>query len=239
MQHRLPTTPGALIGYTKHGKPIHVAAGGSQPVDPVPPTPPAPPPDPGPPQDVASLPDWAQKLIHDARGEAAKHRTAGRTAADDARAAALKDVAKALGLAGDDKPVDPAELTAQIQAAQSAQFTAACELNLVRAAGSLGLNVDEAMDSNRFMDAFADALEESGDVTTLNSGELSTAVQAAAVKALEKYPKFRTGGQAPAPASTQGAPRPDPSQGSRTGVPAIRHADLAGAVNAFYGQQRR
>src|SRR5882724_2697101 len=229
MQHRLPTTPGALIGYTKHGKPIHVAAGGSQPVDPVPPTPPAPvdpvpptdptpPPDPGPPQDVASLPDWAQKLIHDARGEAAKHRTAGRTAADDARAAALKDVAKALGLAGDDKPVDPAELTAQIQAAQSAQFTAACELNLVRAAGSLGLNVD---------------------VTTLNSGELSTAVQAAAVKALEKYPKFRTGGQAPAPASTQGAPRPDPSQGSRTGVPAIRHADLAGAVNAFYGQQRR
>ncbi|TMR91325.1 hypothetical protein [Nonomuraea basaltis] len=107
LENTLPTTPGALIGYRKDGRPIHLIAGGApedgeaqpQQEDQNPPaqaevTPPEPPaaddtavnPDA---KRVDQLPSWAQKLIKDTRAEAADWRSKlkdAQKAADDATA---------------------------------------------------------------------------------------------------------------------------------------------------------
>ncbi|MEU4511771.1 hypothetical protein AB0G05_19945 [Nonomuraea wenchangensis] len=97
LQAALPTTPGALLGYRKSGRPIYLIAGGSEGAPEGQPAP-APAdggaaeatgaptgqnsgPDTGPeqptvadPRKVADLPSWAQKLIKDTRNEAAEFR---------------------------------------------------------------------------------------------------------------------------------------------------------------------
>lgn len=116
MQHPQPVSPGAILGYTKHGRPIRLIAGGSgeggtdpAPTPPSPPEPtpapapfptpkpapaPAPTPDPAPtpaeqpaPASVEELPTWARKLIGDLRGESAEHRTKATGAQKAAQAA--------------------------------------------------------------------------------------------------------------------------------------------------------
>lgn len=65
-------------------------------------------------QDVSSLPDWAQKLLKDARADAAKARTgAKQTAAEEARTALLADISKAIGLDPDGEQT-PEALAAEI-----------------------------------------------------------------------------------------------------------------------------
>jgi hypothetical protein len=56
-------------------------------------------------QDVSALPDWAQKLIKDTRGEAASNRTA-KTQAEKDKADMLSKIGQALGLTKDERP-DP------------------------------------------------------------------------------------------------------------------------------------
>lgn len=71
---------------------------------------------------TTDLPDWAKdpaaaaKMVADLRAENARDRTAAKTAA---AAEAQQAILKALGLAPDDKPVDPAEAARTIQAKDS------------------------------------------------------------------------------------------------------------------------
>ncbi|MGI5293154.1 hypothetical protein ACQEVF_58950 [Nonomuraea polychroma] len=122
LENTLPTTPGALIGYRKDGRPIHLIAGGApddesgegqpQQEEQNPPaqaevTPPEPPaaddtavnPDA---KRVDQLPSWAQKLIKDTRAEAADWRSK------------LKDAQKSADEATGKGP-SPEEITEQVK----------------------------------------------------------------------------------------------------------------------------
>lgn len=178
-------------------------------------------------EDIASLPEWAQKQIRDARAEAAKSRTtAKQTAAEEARQQTLAQVAKALGLGDSDEPLTADEVASQIEAAQGAAWQAGVELNVYRLAPTLGANADALLDSLKFIDSLQDLVDEDP-----RSPEFATALTAKVQAALDANPNLRTAGQAPA------APRPDPSQGSRGTPPARFSGSLTDALKAHYGQQ--
>lgn len=123
------------------------------PADPATPAPAAPetPPQGGQAESVDQLPAWAQKIITDARKEAGDHRTAAKTAADDATKALTAQLAKALGLAKDDETPDPAKLTEQLTASQQATADTARELAIFKAAAAHGADPARLLDSNSFM----------------------------------------------------------------------------------------
>lgn len=188
-----------------------------------PPTPAAPPATP-PAQaaeDVASLPDWAQKMIRDTRAEAAKARTdAKAAAAADARKAVLDEFAQKLGFAGDNPP-DPAELASQAGAAREAAWSYAVELEVIRATGDPGAAA-KLLDSVSFLDSLDEMVDLNPSSTEFKDG-LKTKVQ----EALAKLPA-PPAGQAP------NGPRPDPTQGTRGTPPANRPTSLTQALNAHY-----
>jgi hypothetical protein len=173
-------------------------------------------------EDIASLPDWAQKAIRDARSEAAKSRTtAKQSAAEEARQELTQQIAKALGL-GDDEPVDPAELTSQIEHAQAVAWRNGVELQVHRLAARHGADPDALLDSNAFIDSLDDLVEDDP-----RSSDFATALEAKVQAALERSPKYRAAaGQAP-PA----APRPDPSQGPKGPAAPTRPTSLFDAIN--------
>jgi hypothetical protein len=187
--------------------------------------------DPAPAEDITALPDWAQKQIRDARAEAGKARTtAKQTAADEARAELTATLAKALGLGGDD-PVDPAQLTAQIEAAQEAAWASTVELQIYRIAGQVGADPDALLDSNAFRRTVADLAEEIDDDP--DSKAFRDALKAKVQETLDGNPtKYKAAGQAPAGPNS---PRPDPSQGARGQTPArFAGQSLTEAVRAHY-----
>jgi len=207
-------------------------------MDPSDPTPGAPatepttttPPAPAPTQtaeDLTSLPDWAQKQIRDARAEAGKARTtAKQTAAEEARQETLAQVAKALGIGKEGEPVDPAELTAQIEEHRTAAWVSGVELQIHRAAGRLGADPEALLDSNAFRDMLDDLVDDDP-----RTPEFATALDTKVQEALAKNPtKYRANGQAPAATIT---PRPDPSQGSRGAAPQ-RATSLRQAIERHY-----
>lgn len=183
-------------------------------------------------EDITSLPDWAQKQIRDARAEAAKSRTtAKQTAAEEARQQTLAQVAKALGMGTEGEPVDPAALTAQIEAAQNAAWVSSVELQVHRAAAALGADPEALLDSNAFRDTLDDLVDEDP-----RSADFATALQTKVQEALAKNPtKYRANGQAP---STPAAPRPDPSQGSRGGAQPRFSGNLTEAISQHYANLR-
>lgn len=99
---------------------------------------------------VEDLPDWAQKIITDARADAGKSRnTAKQQAADDARQEMAQTIGKALGLIQDEtQTVDPAALTAQLT-------ESAAELVVWRSAADLKVNAAAVTDSRGFARAIA------------------------------------------------------------------------------------
>lgn len=103
------------------------------------------------PQDVASLPAWAQKLITDTRSEAAGHRTRA-SAAEQQSQATLQGIAKALGLAQDGTP-DPAQLQASLTAAQEQARQAQLRAALYETAGEHGANPAALRDSLSFLES--------------------------------------------------------------------------------------
>ena len=122
-------------------------------------------------QSVDQLPDWAQKLVRDARKEAGDHRAKAQTAAEDATKNLTAQLAKALGLAKDDETPDPAALTQQLTAEQQAKADLARQLAIYKAAGAHGADPAKLLDSNSFMtsvkgldpadgDAVANAIKE-------------------------------------------------------------------------------
>lgn len=101
-------------------------------------------------QNVGELPDWAQKLITDVRGEAAKYRTEAKTAAEQAQAELTDRIAKAFGLK-EEAAADPEALAKAAAEAQANAAKAARELAIFKAASTAGADPNRLLDSNSFM----------------------------------------------------------------------------------------
>jgi hypothetical protein len=164
------------------------------------------------PKDVSALPDWAQKLIKDARADAGKARTSAKQqAANEARAELMAEFAKTLGLDTDGEPsVD--DLAAQleerqtrIQELEATQTEHAYRDAIRTAASTLNADAEALLDSGSFRDAVA---EELGD--EFDDDELAKAVKKVTAEYAKK-PRFaltaapaRSGGEItggpPAPA---------------------------------------
>lgn len=99
---------------------------------------------------VEDLPEWAQKIIRDTRQEAATHRTAAKTAADQAQKDLTEKLSVALGLKPD-AATDPKALTEQLTQAQQNARAASIKLAVYQAAGAHQGNPDALLDSNTFL----------------------------------------------------------------------------------------
>lgn len=130
---------------------------------------------------VEDLPDWAQKLIKDTRGEAAENRTKA-TAAEQKLTEQLDGIAKALGLK-DDKAADPAELAKQLEQQRDAAKQSATELAVYRAAGKHKGDPDALLDSRGFLAKLADL-----DPTAKN---FTDKVETAIKEAIAENPKLQ------------------------------------------------
>lgn len=199
------------------------------PAQPPAPTPPPAAPTPGPAFDPSSLTPEAQAYLK-AQIDAAdlKARTGSKAnAAAEARKEMAAQVAKALGLAGDEPP-DPAQLAQQVEAARDAAWASSVELQIFRTAGAAGANPEALLDSRSFIESLDDLYD-----LDPNSAEFRTALQAKVQEAAAKYPASTT---PPAPGAQNG-PRPDPSQGTR-GTPATaRPTSLGEAVRQHYASR--
>jgi len=204
----LPTTPGVIIGYTRRG-PIRLLAGGSGEGEggeggDAPATDGGP--DDGGPQDGPDEVAQLREELKKARAEAAKSRVnAKQAAAEQARNDVVQQIAKALGLAKDDAPADPAKLAEQLAASQREGQQARIELAVYKAAGKAGADADALLDSRSFLDSLKD-------VDPADSKQIGDLIKAA----LDNNPRYRASGQAPAPrGGTEPTGRP-----SRPGKPA-------------------
>lgn len=103
------------------------------------------------PQDVASLPEWARKLLTSTREEAAQHRRKAGDAETE-RNRILTDLGKALGLSKDEAP-DPEALAQDLASRDSDLRAARAELAVLKAAGTAGADANALLDSRGFMAA--------------------------------------------------------------------------------------
>jgi hypothetical protein len=102
-------------------------------------------------QDVKSLPDWAQKVIADARKDAGDARTnAKQTAADEAKAEVAQIIGKALGLVKGD-PLTAEELAKEVVTAKDTARSAQVELAVYKASGTHQANPVALLDSRTFL----------------------------------------------------------------------------------------
>jgi enamine deaminase RidA (YjgF/YER057c/UK114 family) len=180
--HPLTGAPIAPLGYRKDGRAIWPILGGSEPAGEPAPDNGAPPAQdaqdasgqggqPAPFQwdgNVESLPADVQKVIRDARDDAAKARTNAKAqAADQARQELAQQIGKALGLVTDgDTPPDPAQLTEQLTAAQQAQRETALKLAVFQSAATAGADPARLLDSNSFLASVRDIDPADGEAVT-------------------------------------------------------------------------
>ena len=162
-----------------------------------PPAEPAAPPAPAAAEDVASLPDWAQKLLGKTRTEAATNRTKASTA-NDALTATRDAIAKALGLTPEDDPVAAAKTAAEErEAAKAVAKNLAVENAVLRMAHKHGANPESLTDSRSFMRQLEAIDPGADDFAT----QLDTAIKAA----VEANPSLKAqGGPVVAPARSGG-----------------------------------
>jgi hypothetical protein len=114
------------------------------------------------PEDVASLPDWTQKMIRDLRAEAATNRTKA-SAAEQTRQSTMDAIAKALGLKDDDDPAKAAQTAAEERdAARKEAKAVKVENAILRMATKHGANPEALTDSRSFMHAL-DAMDPAAD----------------------------------------------------------------------------
>lgn len=96
-------------------------------------------------------PEKARAEIERLRRENASDRTQAKAnAAEQARTELAQQIGKALGLVGDNEPVDPAKLTEQLTASQSETKQARLELAVWRAAGD-SADASALLDSRAFL----------------------------------------------------------------------------------------
>jgi hypothetical protein len=177
-----------------------------------PPAPAAPPT----PFDPGSLSPEAQAWLQQQVAAAdLKARTGSKAnAAAEARQEMAAQVARALGLAGEEPPT-PEVLTQHLETARDQAWSAGVELQVYRLAGGFGANPDALLDSRAFISSLDDLVD-----LDPRSQEFTTALQAKVQAAAAKYP---ASGQAPS------GPRPDPSQGSK-GATRVRASSLTEAI---------
>lgn len=231
------TAPGALIGYRSDGTPIRLQAGGSEPAPeppppaepapvPAPPAEPAPVPAPPPqagqeppaPRTIEDLPDFAQRIVREARTEAAKYRTQLRDVEQSVETKLTEQrdaLARALGLAPEE--VTPEQIAAERDAAkaradaESARArTSAVELATFRAAALMQADLGKLMDSRSFV-ATLDGLDPSAE-------GFADLVRDKVAAALEGNPGWKLA--APPPAPAPGAPPAAPPPLQPPSVPA-------------------
>jgi hypothetical protein len=169
----------------------------------VPATPAAPAAEPAAPAPVAeSAPSLSvedlQKELAKVRQEAAGHRVAAKTAADDAQKALTDRLAVALGLKPD-AAADPAALTASLTEAQTQAKQAARELAIFKASAATGADPSRLLDSNSFMSSVAGLDPSDGAAVTaaiqaaIAANPILKAVQAAAASGTELGGSGETG----------------------------------------------
>lgn len=180
-------------------------------VDPPAPTPETP--APAAPDDVASLPDWSQKVIRDLREESATRRTK-LTDQEATHKASLDAIAKALGLTPEDDPAKAAQTAAdERDAARLENKKTQVENAVLRAASKNGANPEALTDSRAFMRAL-EAIDPAAD-------DFAAQVDQAIKTAVEANPNLRAGAPTPARSGgTVGGGAPahlsdDPQQRSR------------------------
>ncbi len=171
--------------------------------------------------DVASLPEWAQRMIRTARDGEAKARTnAKQKAAQDAENAVVQRIGKALGLIKDgDGAPDPEKLTQQLTAEQTRAREAQVQLAVYQAAGKNGGDPGALLDSRSFLAKVADL-----DPTSNDFGDKVAEAIKAAVK---DNPKLAAG---QAPARSGGDHSGGPGGGNRN-----RPTSLGAAIKGHYG----
>lgn len=185
-----PAAPGAT--QTPPAAPEAPPAGAQPPAPPAAPeAPPA-----AEPQDVASLPDWAQKLIHNTRSEAASNRTKA-SDAGTALQATRDAIAKALGLQSEEDPVTAAKTAAEQRDAALAEARKTRTENAVlRSASKHGADAEALTDSLSFMRTL-ESIDPAAD-------DFASQVDAAIKAAVEANPKVKTNAPAAPPARSGG-----------------------------------
>jgi hypothetical protein len=137
-------------------------------------------------QDVAKLPDWAQKELKDARNQAARYRTEKNAATEQVSAeqARVAAILKAAGINADgDEVPDPDALAAQLGEHQTELWSAKVELQTIKAADKHGVNPDALTDSVKFWESIGDV--------QLDDPEFASKVDAAIKDALKANPGLK------------------------------------------------
>lgn len=177
-------------------------------------------------QDVSQLPAFAQKIIKDARDEAAKHRTDKQAAvqATAAEQAKLTAVLKALGLKADGtEDTDPSKLTEQVAQYQAVAWENAVKFDVFRMAPALGFDADTLLDSNSFLNTLEDLVDEDP-----SGGEFRTKLEKHVKDFVAKNPKFKAT-SAGTPARSGGDMPP-----GQPGTPRDRPKSLMDAVSRHF-----
>jgi hypothetical protein len=153
-------------------------------------------------EQIAELPEWAQREIRETRRENQNLRgtrtEAENQAAKDAENRIAQTIGKALGLVPDETPADPAALATQVAEAQTAAREARVELAVFRSAPSTA-TATLLLDSRSFMTKVA-GLDPSN-----ASFDAQVATAIAEEVALQPT-RFSAPAAPAAPASTGGAP---------------------------------
>jgi hypothetical protein len=182
------------------------------------------------PKDVSALPDWAQKLIKDARADAGKARTSAKQqAAEEARNQLMAEISKTLGLDTDGEPtVD--DLRAQLEELQTekaeleaAQTESAYRDAVRSAANGLSADAEALLDSAGFRNAVQDELDDD-----FTDEQLATAVKKVAAE-YAKQPRFQKSA-APARSGGEitGGPPPATKQRAKSLNEAVRRQYVGG-----------
>lgn len=165
------------------------------------------------PQDVASLPEWAQKALKKARADAGNARTtAKQQAADEARTQLMAEISKTLGLNTDGEPTVE-DLAKQLEERQArieeleASQTENAYRDLVRStATEVNADADALLDSKGFRDAVQDELNDE-----FTDAELAAAVKKIAADYAKK-PRFAKQQATPARSGGEIAGPPAPAK---------------------------
>lgn len=152
------------------------------------------------------------------RENGAARTNAKQQAADEARNELAQTIGKALGLVADE-PIDPADLTESLSAAQVDAKQARVELAVFRNASDAGGDPAALLDSSSFLKSLADV-----------DPSDSEAVKAAIASAIEKNPRLGV-------VTTPRPPAPNPAQGaSASGAPSTSDLAAQAAANGDWRQ---
>jgi hypothetical protein len=172
------------------------------------------------PQDVASLPQWAQNLIQSTRAEAGSARTqAKEQAAQEAKTEFAQKIAAALGITPEGQAPDPAALQSQIVEREGQLRRERIENAAYRRAAGLGANPDLLLDSNAFLTAVHQLDPTAADFATRLDAVVSSAVTTNPLLKAGTQP-----GAAPPPFA------PNPGQQAGNGNPPAPSTVSAGAA---------